>query len=122
MTDKLWKQAERRVAALLGGERVPVTGRQRGDAPDIEHGTFSVEVKHKQSLPDWLKDAMEQAEEAGDGNKLPIVILHEKGKTYNESLTLLRLSSIIKLYNRLQDLEDEVKDLQSIIENVEETR
>lgn len=111
MTDKLWKQAERRIAALLGGERVPVTGRQRGDVPDIEHGTFSVEVKHKQSLPEWLKDAMEQAEEANVGEKLPIVILHEKGKTYNESLTILRLSSILKLYNRLQDLEDEIEML-----------
>jgi len=28
---KDWKQAERRVARLLGGRRVLVTGRQRGD-------------------------------------------------------------------------------------------
>jgi hypothetical protein len=34
---KDWKQAERRIADLLGGQRIPVTGRQRGDTPDIEH-------------------------------------------------------------------------------------
>ncbi len=29
---KDWKQAERRVASILGGVRVPVSGRRRGDA------------------------------------------------------------------------------------------
>ena len=31
-----WKSFERRVAAQLGGQRIPVTGRHSGDVPDIE--------------------------------------------------------------------------------------
>ncbi len=41
MPDKRWKATERRVAALLGGRRVPVSGRGRGDAPDIAHPWFA---------------------------------------------------------------------------------
>jgi len=40
-----WKSQERYVAAMMGGKRVPVTGRDRGDVPDILHPSFSVEVK-----------------------------------------------------------------------------
>jgi len=40
-----WKQAERRIAAILGGRRIPVSGRGRGDNPDIERPSLSVEVK-----------------------------------------------------------------------------
>lgn len=111
MTDKLWKQAERRIASLLGGERVPVTGRRRGDAPDIEHAQFAVEVKHRQSLPSWLMDAMNQADECNPGDKISVVILHEKGKNYGESLVLLRLSDVIILKNQIDELTSQVEDL-----------
>lgn len=96
----LWKTAERKIAALLGGKRVPVTGRGRGDAPDIDHNEFSVEVKHRQTLPSWIKEAMEQAEASRRGAKIPIVILHEKGMDYEQSLTLIRLRDIIDLIER----------------------
>lgn len=48
---KSWKSAERRIAAILGGERVPVSGRGREDSPDIEHPILSVEVKSRASIP-----------------------------------------------------------------------
>ncbi len=50
-----WKQAERRIAAILGGRRIPVSGRGRGDNPDIEHPALSVEVKARAraSFPAW---------------------------------------------------------------------
>jgi hypothetical protein len=60
MTD--WKRTERKVAALLGGVRVPVSGRARGDAPDVAHARLSIEVKSRKELPAWLMDAMVQAE------------------------------------------------------------
>ncbi len=37
MPDKRWKATERRITALLGGKRVRVSGRGRGDQPDIAH-------------------------------------------------------------------------------------
>jgi hypothetical protein len=49
MTDKCWKAAERRIATLLGGKRVPVNG--RGDEPDVAHPWLAIEVKHRASLP-----------------------------------------------------------------------
>jgi hypothetical protein len=32
-----WKRTERSIATRLGGQRVPVSGRARRDAPDIAH-------------------------------------------------------------------------------------
>jgi hypothetical protein len=91
MADRLWKQSERAIAKLLGGERVPITGRQRGDVPDVQHSWLSVEVKCRQQLPTWLKDALCQAKAAAKGDQLPIVVLHEEGQRYEGSLVLLTL-------------------------------
>ena len=59
---KDWKACERRVAELLGGRRVPVSGRQRGDTPDVLHEWLSIEVKFRRRLPAWIEVAMKQAE------------------------------------------------------------
>lgn len=88
-----WKAVERAVAEILGGKRVPVTGRSRGDAPDIEHDIFSVEVKTKQKLPAWLHDAMEQAEKAQRGNQLPLVVLHQKHRAAGDAYAVVRLKN-----------------------------
>lgn len=103
---KTWKNIERKVAALLGGERVPVTGRQRGSAPDVQHELFSVEVKHREQLPEWLFDAMRQAEASQRGGQVPVVILHQKGMPVNMSFTIFRLSDIIELYEKIRRLEE----------------
>ena len=89
---KDWKACERRIAELLGGRRVPVTGRQRGDAPDIEHEALSIEVKSRKALPAWLMGALEQAQTASKNGKMPVVVLHQDHRPYTESLILLRLS------------------------------
>ena len=93
MADKAWKACERRVAKYIGGERVPVTGRQRGDAPDIDHNWLSVEVKYRARLPAWIHDAMDQAKASMKGpRQMPCVILCEKGKETGESYIMFRLS------------------------------
>lgn len=97
MSDKTWKKAERKIAELLGGVRVPVTGRGRGDMPDVLHGILSIEVKHRDGLPEWILDAMRQAEASRRGDQIPVAILHQKGMAYEDSLTIIRLSSIIEL-------------------------
>ncbi len=56
-----WKQIERWWALQLGGRRVPVTGRQRGDAPDVEHDRYAIEVKAGKCMPTRLRDGMRQA-------------------------------------------------------------
>ena len=68
-----WKTHERQFAALLGGERVPVSGRQRGDQPDIAHPRFSCEVKAGSVLSHIVLEGMEQAVAAMKPGQIPIV-------------------------------------------------
>lgn len=91
MADKRWKAAERKVAARIGGARVPVSGRGRGDAPDIAHPTLSPEVKTRKKLPGWLHDAMDQAKQSAVGARTPIVVLHEVGRRFDEDHVVMRL-------------------------------
>jgi hypothetical protein len=94
VTDRAWKNTERRIAALLGGERVPVTGRQRGNAPDVAHPFLAIEVKHRSILPAWIRDAVEQARASARGQQLPIVVLHGRGMRYDQSLVVIELGSL----------------------------
>ncbi len=91
MPEKPWKRTERKVAARLGGRRVPVTGRSRGDAPDVAHDWLSVEVKHRRRLPAWIEDALRQAEAAARDGQLPVAVLHQRGRRHAEDLVVLRL-------------------------------
>lgn len=106
--EKSWKATERRVAAILGGERVPVNGRIRGSAPDVAHDKLALEIKHRQSIPRWIEDALAQAEasaatrggtEEGD-MKLAVAVLHGDGARYERSLCLLRLEDLAELLER----------------------
>ncbi|GIV58379.1 MAG: hypothetical protein KatS3mg042_1292 [Rhodothermaceae bacterium] len=91
MPEKTWKAVERKVAERLGGRRVPVTGRSRGDAPDVAHAWLSIEIKHRARLPAWIEDAMLQAEAAAREDQLPVAVLHERGRRHDEDLVVLRL-------------------------------
>jgi len=102
VTDQAWKTAERRIATLLGGERVPVTGRQRGNAPDVAHSWLSIEVKHRKSLPAWLFDAMAQARASAGGQQLPIAVLHQAGDLYTRSLVVMELSDFMTWVKGIQ--------------------
>lgn len=69
MSRATWKRTERNIAGIIGGERVPVSGRQRGDQPDVRHDWLSVEVKHRRSIPQWLTTALTQARAAVRGDQ-----------------------------------------------------
>lgn len=90
--DKSWKRSERAIAKVLGGERVPVTGRARGSAPDVAHTWLSIECKERKELPAWLRDAIAQARASVRGEQLPVAILHEKGTRHAEDLVVVRLA------------------------------
>ena len=92
-----WKSTERAVAAILGGRRVPVTGRQRGDVPDVAHGRLSIEDKHRKEVPGWLLGALAQAEAAATGGRLPVAIIHEHGARHADALAVLRLRDLAAL-------------------------
>ena len=93
--DKNWKRAEREIARRIGGERVPITGRTRGSAPDIAHPWLSVECKQRRRLPEWIRDAMSQAKASARGDQLPVAILHESGSPYSSALVVLELHAFV---------------------------
>jgi hypothetical protein len=87
-----WKAVERQIARRLGGQRVPITGRARGSAPDIAHPWLSVEVKSRRKLPQWLLDALDQARAAANDQQLPIAILHKNGQRFSDAIVMMRLA------------------------------
>ncbi len=86
-----WKRTERRVAAMLGGVRVPVTGRARGSAPDIAHPLYALEVKHTGRLPRMIENALRQAEASVRGEQIPVAVIHGAGDDLTRALVVLRL-------------------------------
>ena len=85
-----WKNFERRVAAKVGGKRIPITGRK---CLDIDHPTLDIECKYRKSLPVWLfKDAWEQA---NTGSGIPVIAVAE----YNSSdiFTITSIDTLVML-------------------------
>lgn len=98
MSRRSWKAAELALARFLGGERVPVSGRARGWAPDILHPWLSLEVKTRKNMPLLLRTAMDQAvkaagwyERRGQGERMPAVVIHQDGTHFENSLVVVRL-------------------------------
>ena len=91
MPDRTWKKAERKVAELVDGRRLPVSG--RGGQPDILNVRLAIEVKHRRTLPQWLLDALRQAEQAATPGQLAVVVLHQRGQRYADSLVIVRLKA-----------------------------
>jgi len=107
--DKTWKKFERDIAKELRdigdiAERVPVTGRTRGSAPDVESLFFSIECKYRKSIPKWIKDGMDQAIAStsimfkGDRMKTPILFIKEKGSSIGNTFVVFRLEDIKDLW------------------------
>lgn len=105
-----WKSAEREIAKRLDPmvdlsredgeplvERVPVTGRTMGSAPDIKHPWFGLEVKHGKSIPVFFTKAYKQAKAAVRKDQIPVVVFHPEGWRYDDCLVMVRLGDLPKL-------------------------
>lgn len=88
-----WKAVERWWAEQLGGVRVPVTGRGRGSAPDVEHSIYSVEVKAGKVMSSRLRDGMVQAvASSGTSGRLPLLcVSHSVRGRASEHYVIVRL-------------------------------
>lgn len=93
-----WKDAELRIAKRLGGERVPVTGRTRGYAPDVRHGWLAIEVKSRatgyvvfKTMIDQAVKAAEWYQRRGEGERLPIGVYHVTGERFDNAFVVMRL-------------------------------
>jgi Holliday junction resolvase len=105
-----WKPVERELARILGGERVPVSGRTRGYAPDIEHPWLALEIKSRKNLPLFLANGMDQAEKAAawakrrqDKDKLPCLISHQDGRHYDNAVISFRLKDWLEWWGPSED-------------------
>ena len=98
-----WKNFERRVAAKVGGRRIPITGRA---GVDIDHPTLDIECKYRKSLPAWLfKDAWRQANE---GTGIPLIAVGEFDKS--QIYCILSLDDFISIFNQGEEVDEKYDD------------
>ncbi len=91
-----WKSVERSIARLFGGRRTGPRGIAVADVADHRYQSWlAIEIKHRKKLPQWILDALKQAELAAGEHKLAMVVLHERRMRYKDSLVVLRLSDWI---------------------------
>lgn len=95
MPDATWKQVERRICKKLGGTRTPLSGsHSKITAGDCLHDRYYVEIKHRKRVP-FLKKFNETLNNAKNEKKIPMMIIHEKGK--KSSIVMIRLEDFVKL-------------------------
>ena len=103
MNRSTWKQHERAWAELLGGKRVPVSGRQRGDQPDVAHPDYSIECKAGAVLSTRVLDGMEQAIAAMKDGQIPLVCISNRkkgGQNTSAKYVLIRAEDFVDLISR----------------------
>lgn len=92
-----WKAYERRVAADLGGERIPVTGIDR-DGADVRSDRFSVQVKLRKALPAWLWVWLEGiCSTASAEGRVGILVLRKPRQEDVDGLVVMRYGDFIDL-------------------------
>lgn len=110
MNSGTWKNAELEWAAILGGVRVPITGRARGNVADVAHDLYAIEVKKvgqgkRPYVTEKLKDAIDQAVQASatafkqDGiSRTPLVGIEQtNGSRRIERYVVLRLEDFLEI-------------------------
>jgi len=109
-----WKATERAIARKLGGERVSKA--RLGDrSPDVVTAWLAVEVKHRKTLPAWLKGALAQAARNAGEAQLPVVVLHECSQQHEGDLVVLRLGDFVDWFGGLDEPSDAVADADEVI-------
>lgn len=84
---KTWKSLEYRVAEAIGGKRTSAPWR---NAPDVTNDWLVVECKHRQQLPKWIVEAVEQARSYANGAQLGVAVLHELHKHQKNDLVVMK--------------------------------
>ena len=116
MDRSTWKNWERKVAEWFGGNevnarRIPVTGRQSGDVPDVETIKFAIEVKAGKVVSSRTLKAVDQAKKAGiSTGKIPVVVqVHKVNKNVSVPLVTLDLATFLKLTENIRKEEKRIK-------------
>ena len=94
MPDRTWKAIERAVCRYFDSERTGPVGKE---GPDCDHKQLAIQVKHRENLPNWLLDMVEQTKEQG-GGRFPMLVLHPYGAAVEDSLAILTLAQFRQLW------------------------
>ena len=97
-----WKAAERRVAADLGGRRIPVTGIDR-DGADVVTAMFDVQVKLRNSLPAWLWGWLGGIQQTAKGSgRVGILVLKKPRQRDCDGLVVMGYQDFVDLHGTPQ--------------------
>ncbi len=94
-----WKSTEKTIARRLGGRRIGITGLK---TEDVSTDWLCCEVKHRKTLPAWLKAALQQAISAAKDGRLPIAILHEAGRRHDNDIVCLRFADFVNWFGDIE--------------------
>jgi len=90
-----WKRQEREVASALGTHRLPNIGRGQ---PDCRAGGVAYQIKTRGALPDWLWQAMDQAErDAGPGEAAAVVLAEVVAGRKTKRLLVMEFGAFLAL-------------------------
>ena len=96
---KTWKHAERKIARMLGLVRVGNTGRNTPDAA-ADGAHLVAEIKHgrRYRLARWLHDELSKARTKAGPGRIGVVVIHEPGQAYRDSVLVMRLQDYADWY------------------------
>lgn len=100
-THRAFKGTERAVAKILGGKRLGHLG-----GVDVKTRWVAAEVKHRQTLPAWLTDAMAQAKRHAEADQLPVVILHVEGQRHSDNMIIMPLGQFTEWFGEMRSTEE----------------
>lgn len=101
-----WKNAERRVAADLGGRRIPVTGVDR-DGADVITPMFYVQVKLRKALPAWLWAWLSGIRtDAHESGKVGVLILKKPRQADVDGLVVMSYGDFVDLHGKIETVEE----------------
>jgi len=90
---KTWKEGEKRIAAWYSESGHPATRRStalRGEAvEDIEWGWFSIEVKTRKTVPQYVHEWMEQALRNAE-LRTPVIHWHQDRQHLDDDYVVMR--------------------------------
>ena len=90
MPDKSWKAFERRLAARVGGRRIPVTGER--DGADVIAPLFCYQAKLRKGVPGYLRDWLAGIVAAGQrAGSIGVVVWKAPRARDDDAVVILRL-------------------------------
>lgn len=95
MTDRGWKQAERRLARDMGVERIPVTGERHG--ADARTELFAFQFKVRKVIPAWLFEWLSGIR-ANAGGRIGILVLKRPRMRDEDAVVVLSWGDWVDLH------------------------